>query len=526
MPNPFKKLLPTKIPGEVKKMLKRFREASVTLDLEENLEDRPIYSTTLYLASCKVEMTYGEYRAHVFQDIVHKGYIIALAYGNVVKAKALHVRVHSSCVTSETLRGCDCDCVQQLEGALKCIAKKEAGILFYLMQEGRGVGYIAKARDRMLVQSTNDAISTFEAYKLMGLRRDYRQYRNIKPICELLKIKAPFILLTNNPTKVAVIEEGGIKLLRTEPLEFEPSPYNLAYLKSKEEMGHILDKTLDTNIESVRSPEPVVPFKPHAVPSAQRFIYAASYFLPVKPVESEVILTEEQFSHYFEACPIDGLIESATPLLLSYSLLRNQRYKIKLHKANLKAYRDRHPEDPLCKLLHLPYWFRVHVYFDLVSGEDFVVLTYGRLQKQDIPVVRLYSESLFNRFPITDTDNKDKYKATLQEIMRYGSGVIILLYNDGRGSGLGAYAIDQMFEEKGVSGSTEESYEKLGVNYDRRDYEAAITLLKIHLSSNKVQMVMNSPSSMVKKTDYTAALNKLNIEVVNWIFLEEGKQGV
>jgi 3,4-dihydroxy 2-butanone 4-phosphate synthase/GTP cyclohydrolase II len=50
------------------------------------------------------------------------------------------------------LRSTDCDCVEQLEGALQKISQKGSGILFYLMQEGRGSGYVAKSRDRMLVQ--------------------------------------------------------------------------------------------------------------------------------------------------------------------------------------------------------------------------------------------------------------------------------------------------------------------------------------------------------------------------------------
>ena len=41
------------------------------------------------------------------------------------------------------------------------------------------------------------------------------------------------------------------------------------------------------------------------------------------------------------------------------------------------------------------------------------------------------SESLFNRFPLVDTYNRDKYKAAVKEIMNYGVGVILLLYTDG-----------------------------------------------------------------------------------------------
>jgi 3,4-dihydroxy 2-butanone 4-phosphate synthase/GTP cyclohydrolase II len=187
--------------------------------------DRPIHGTTLYVASCTLDTRFGPFRAHVFQDLIHKGYVIALTHGNLGSGKALYTRIHSSCVTSETLRGCDCDCVQQLEGALETIAQRKHGILFYLMQEGRGVGYIAKARDRMLVQASQDQISTFQAYAAMGLKKDYRDYEDVMHAATLLGLKkARFILLTNNPDKIEAMRAQGLKVVRAEPIEFEPSP--------------------------------------------------------------------------------------------------------------------------------------------------------------------------------------------------------------------------------------------------------------------------------------------------------------
>ena len=78
-----------------------------------------------------------------------------------------------------------------------------------------------------------------------------------------------------------------------------------------------------------------------------------------------------------------------------------------------------------------------------------------------------------------------------------------------------------MLTQQGYSANTAESYNFLGINYDLRDYQAAMTILTKHLPSNTVQMVMNSPASLVKKTAYTQALNEMNIKVERWIFLEE-----
>lgn len=487
--------------------------------------ERPLYATTLHLARCTLDTKYGVFRAYIFQDMVHKAYTIALAYGDVANAEELYIRLHSSCVTSETLRACDCDCVQQLEGALKVIAEKGSGILFYLMQEGRGVGYVAKARDRMLVQASLDKVSTFQAYHSMGLRKDHRSYETISHICHLFGLKANFVLLTNNPDKVAALEAEGLQVVRSESLEVEPSPFNLTYLASKAASGHYLSRPTASKLRSALPPEPAVPFKPHALPSAQRFIYSASYFLPMRPVNDEVILGAEQFKALFEGGAKDRYVAGDHPLVLGYELVRDNRFMVRIVPERISAFKRDHPDDPITDLLTTPYWFRVHVYFDIVTSQEFVVLTYGTPRIYDTPVVRLQSESLFNRFPLSTTDNRDKFEKSVSHIVHYGVGAILLLYYDGRGAGFGAYATDQMLTERGLSRSSDESYRKLGVEYDSRDYDASMILLRHHIPNEKIQMVMNSPTSLVRKNEYAEALNSHNIDVEHWIFLDEHSVG-
>lgn len=486
-----------------------------------SLEDRPLRGTTLFLARCTVETHFGPFDAYVFQDIIHKGYIIALAHGDISKAEQLHTRIHSSCVTSETLRGCDCDCVQQLEGALKVIGEKGNGILFYLMQEGRGVGYVAKARDRMVVQASLDQISTFEAYRAMGLRKDHRSYEDVADVCYLLGIKAPFIVLTNNPDKIAAMTSHGLKVAGTEALEFEPSPFNAAYLSSKADSGHSLTQPNGPQVIRALPPEPVSPFKPHALPNAQRFIYAASYFLPVKPVDDEIVLPEERFHQLFGETKIESFMGGEAPLVLDYYVIRGNRLLVRIDPKNVALHKREHPGSPVSALLSTPYWFRVHVYFDIVTSQEAVVLTYGKPLLYDVPVVRLQSESLFNRFPLVSIDNRNKFKRSVQEIVHYGVGAIFLLYFDGRGAGFGAYATDRMLTEEGESFSSDEAYRRLGVGYDSRDYDSIMRLLKHHFPSGKIQMVMNSPSSLVRKKEYSLALNDHGIDVHKWIFLDD-----
>ena len=78
-----------------------------------------------------------------------------------------------------------------------------------------------------------------------------------------------------------------------------------------------------------------------------------------------------------------------------------------------------------------------------------------------------------------------------------------------------------MLSEGGLALSTGEAYKHIGVDYDSRDYEASIALLKQHVGTDKIQMIMNSPSSLVKKPEYAEALLHHNLDVERWIFLDE-----
>ena len=514
-------LAPSSIVPNFEELIAKLQSLPGSVLQPDSTEERPLYGQTLYIANCSLDTVFGVFQAYIFQDIVDKHYIIALAHGDIMHADKLYTRLHSSCVTSETLRGCDCDCVQQLEGAFKVISEKKRGILFYMMQEGRGAGYVGKARDRMLVQASLDQLSTFQAYAAMGLKKDLRNYDNISQICYLLGIKASFVVLTNNPDKLEALRAQGIQISGTEALEFEPSPFNLAYLTSKAASGHILKRPAEASIRRAVPPAPVVPFKPHALSNARRFIYSASYFLPVKPVDEDILLSEEQFKTLFKNQSIDRYMAGPRPLVLGYQLIRDNRFFVKINPKNLTCFKRENPLDPIVDLLTTPYWFRVHVYYDVVTSQEFVVLTHGTPKDHDFPVVRLHSESLFNRFPLRSADNRDKFKKSVKHIVNYGVGAILLLYFDGRGAGFGAYATDLMMSEHGEANSSNEAYKKIGVSYDSRDYDACMLLLRQHIPNEKIQMIMNSPTSLVKKKEYAAALDASRIEVDNWIFLEE-----
>ena len=241
----------------------------------------------------------------------------------------------------------------------------------------------------------------------------------------------------------------------------------------------------------------------------------------MKPVDDDVLLSAEEFASLFRTKKIEEHMADEYPLVTDYSLIRGNRFLVRIHPENLKAYQKANPDDPILDLLTTPYWFRVHVYYDIVTSEEFVILTHGKARIYDIPVVRLHSESLFNRFPLRTAENRQKLEISVKHIITYGVGVIQLIYNDGRGAGFGAHATDLMLSESGLALSTGEAYKHIGVDYDSRDYEASIALLKQHVGTDKIQMIMNSPSSLVKKPEYAEALLHHHLDVERWIFLDE-----
>ncbi len=242
-----------------------------------------IRKSTLRLGEHRVANAQGVFDVHFFRDLAKETTAMAISCGELSLGEPLLARVHSSCVTSECLMGCDCDCAEQLEGALSTMAQAGRGVVFYLLQEGRGAGLTAKARDRMMVQASGNRITTFEAYASMGLPADLRRYDLVAPMSRLLGVRAPIQLLTNNPEKASAVAAAlateKIDVIGTETIQGGSSPFNRDYLNAKHDSGHVLDQS--TRDAGAAPPVDVQVFDPVALPGEGRRVVTASYFLPI-----------------------------------------------------------------------------------------------------------------------------------------------------------------------------------------------------------------------------------------------------
>ena len=161
---------------------------------------------------------------------------IALVMGNVTGGVPL-LRIHSECLTGDVFGSLRCDCGDQLELAMRAIAREACGVLIYEHQEGRGIGLKAKLR----AYSLQDAgLDTVEANHALGLPADCRDFGLPAAILHELAIRR-VRLLSNNPEKSRALEMAGIEVAEQLPCETPANPYSIAYLRTKKEkLGHVL----------------------------------------------------------------------------------------------------------------------------------------------------------------------------------------------------------------------------------------------------------------------------------------------
>ncbi len=187
-------------------------------------------------AAAKLPTKYGEFICRCYEDS-GGGTHLALIKGDV-KTKPVYVRVHSQCLTGDTLGSCRCDCGPQLDAALKKIAA-EGGVLLYMQQEGRGIGLANKIKAYALQDSGMDTVEANEKLGFSADQRDYTVGAMILADIGVTQIK----LLTNNPRKIVGLEKYNLHIAERIPLIIEPTEQNRKYLQTKKEkLGHLFEE--------------------------------------------------------------------------------------------------------------------------------------------------------------------------------------------------------------------------------------------------------------------------------------------
>jgi GTP cyclohydrolase II len=163
---------------------------------------------------------------------------VAMVHGDVMGATDVPTRLHSECLTGDIMGSLRCDCRDQLEVALQRLASMPRGLLLYMRQEGRGIGLINKIRAYEL---QDKGLDTVQANLALGFRDDERDYAVAAHMLASLGVSS-IELMTNNPNKIAQLEQLGVKISRRIPHVIPPNDFNRFYLQTKaHRSGHYID---------------------------------------------------------------------------------------------------------------------------------------------------------------------------------------------------------------------------------------------------------------------------------------------
>ena len=193
-----------------------------------------------FIASSRLPTQWGDFELYGFLEEANdkEHVIIGKQLESLSQLDAPLLRLHSECLTGDALFSLRCDCGAQLEAALSKIAEEGAGAIFYLRQEGRGIGLLNKIRAYELQDKGAD---TVEANEQLGFSADQREYDVCKGMLEHLNLKS-VRLMTNNPKKVEALESLGVTVKERIPLSPGKNPHNTRYLETKKgKLGHLLE---------------------------------------------------------------------------------------------------------------------------------------------------------------------------------------------------------------------------------------------------------------------------------------------
>ena len=155
----------------------------------------------------------------------------------------------------------------------------------------------------------------------------------------------------------------------------------------------------------------------------------------------------------------------------------------------------------------------VHLYENVLNGEEHIVLVLGEPEKQDSALIRVHSKCFTGDTLMSlRCDCGPQLMLAMERIAEEGHGVIIYMDHEGRGIGLRAKLEAYNLQRQGMD--TVEANKALGFAADLREYGIGVQILA-DLDLKRIRIMSNNPKKII-------GLQGFGIEMVGRVPLVAG----